>query len=76
MDQRSDWLPANRDGQLAMAKVGLPVMTANAEAWGIPPAVITDFTALTGAADTADTTAAKNETDPHTRGYGAVPGGV
>jgi hypothetical protein len=36
-------------------------MTANAEAWGIPPAVITDFTALTGAADTA-LAAAKNET--------------
>jgi hypothetical protein len=36
-------------------------MTANAEAWGIPAAVITDFTALTGAADTA-LAAAKNET--------------
>jgi hypothetical protein len=43
-----------------MAKDWLPVMTANAEAWGIPPAVITDFTALTGAADTA-LAAAKNE---------------
>jgi hypothetical protein len=44
-----------------MAKDWLPVMTANAQAWGIPPAVITDFTALTGAADTA-LAAAKNET--------------
>jgi hypothetical protein len=44
-----------------MAKDWLPVMTANAEAWSIPPAVITDFTALTGAADTA-LAAAKNET--------------
>jgi hypothetical protein len=36
-----------------MAKDWLPVMTANAEAWGISPAVITDFTALV---------ATKNET--------------
>jgi hypothetical protein len=37
MSNSTDWLPANRDGQLAMAKDWLPVMTANAEAWGIPP---------------------------------------
>jgi hypothetical protein len=46
---------------LAMAKGWLPVMTANAEAWGISPAVTTDFAALTGAADTA-AAPAKNET--------------
>jgi hypothetical protein len=44
-----------------MAKEWLPVMTANAAAWGIPPAVLTEFGVLIQTADTALITA-KNKT--------------
>jgi hypothetical protein len=57
----TDWLPRIRDGQLAMAKDWKPVMIANAEAWGIPVAVITELDGFTQAADSALMTA-KSET--------------
>ncbi|MHB9293261.1 hypothetical protein Holit_02382 [Hollandina sp. SP2] len=61
MSNRSDWLPASRDGQLAMAKDWIAVATPKAAAWNIPPAVLQDLDSLTQAADTA-LAAAKNET--------------
>jgi hypothetical protein len=53
MSTSKDWLPNDREGQLSMAKDWLPVMTANAVPWNIPVAAITEFTALTNAAEAA-----------------------
>jgi hypothetical protein len=61
MSKTTDWLPANREGQLSMAKDWKTVVTANAGAWGVPAAVITELGALTQTADTTLATA-KNET--------------
>jgi hypothetical protein len=56
-----DWWPQGRAEQLAMAKDWKAVMTANAAAWNIPAAVLTEFDALIQAAETA-LSAAQNET--------------
>ena len=61
MSQRTDWLPASRQAQLAMAKDWKAVMTVNAAAWNIPAAVITEMDALIQAAESALSTA-QNET--------------
>jgi hypothetical protein len=61
MAYNTDWLPGTREGQLAMAKDWKAVMTANAAAWNIPPAVLTYFDTLIQTAETA-LAAAKNET--------------
>jgi hypothetical protein len=61
MSTTRDWLPASREQQLAMAKDWQSVATANAQAWGIPAAVLTELSGLIQAADTALTTA-QNET--------------
>jgi hypothetical protein len=47
------WLPGNRTGQLAMAKQWLIVLATQAAVWEIPAALVTAFTALVTAADTA-----------------------
>jgi hypothetical protein len=60
MSTSKDWLPNDCEGQLSMAKDWLPVMTANAVPWNIPAAAITEFTALTNAAEAA-LAEAKNE---------------
>ena len=57
----TDWMPGTREGQLSRAKDWKAVMTPNADAWGIPPAVFTELDALITAADSALGTA-KNET--------------
>ena len=56
-----DWLPASREGQLAMARDWKSVMTAHAAEWNIPAAVLTEFDALVQAAESALETA-QNET--------------
>ncbi|MDR2742823.1 MAG: hypothetical protein LBB98_11820 [Treponema sp.] len=61
MAANKDWLPGTREGQLVMAKDWKAVMTAGADAWGIPLAAITELDALIQTADTAFA-AAKNET--------------
>jgi hypothetical protein len=61
MSQRTDWLPASRTGQLSMAQDWKAVMSANAGAWGIPAAVLTEFDGLIEASETALATAL-NET--------------
>ena len=61
MSQRTDWLATTRTGILSMAKDWKAVMTANASAWNIPAAVITELDALIQAAETALNTA-MNET--------------
>ena len=61
MSTTRDWLPASREGQLAMAKDWQSVAAANAQAWGIPAAVLTELDGLIQAADTALATA-QNET--------------
>jgi hypothetical protein len=38
MSNTTDWLPGTREGQLAMAKEWVTVMTAHAQEWGIPSA--------------------------------------
>ena len=53
MSQRSDWLPGTRKGILAMAKEWIIVMMENGQAWGLAAGVLTKFTALTEAAETA-----------------------
>jgi hypothetical protein len=61
MANRTDWLPTTRDGQLAMTRDWNSVMAANAAAWGIPAAVLTELDALFLAAESALETA-QNET--------------
>jgi hypothetical protein len=56
-----DWWPQGRAEQMAMSKDWKAVMTANATAWNIPAAVLTNFDTLIQAAETALTTA-QNET--------------
>ena len=53
MSQRTDWLPTPREGQLAMAKEWLVILTANSVAWDIPTAVQTTFSPLVSAAESA-----------------------
>ncbi|MHB9293101.1 hypothetical protein Holit_02221 [Hollandina sp. SP2] len=61
MSTTRDWLPASREQQPAMAKDWQSVATANAQAWGIPAAVLTELNGLIQIADTALATA-QNET--------------
>ena len=61
MSTTKDWLPAGRDGQLSMADDWQSVAATNAQAWGIPAAVLTELDGLIQAADTALATA-QNET--------------
>jgi hypothetical protein len=60
MATKSDWFPASRDEQLAMAKAWGSVLPAKKTAWNIPTAAITELTGLTTTADAA-LAAAKNE---------------
>ncbi|MDR1862817.1 MAG: hypothetical protein LBQ67_02735 [Treponema sp.] len=43
MSKSSDWLPASREGQPAMARDRQSVMETKAAAWGIPAAVATEL---------------------------------
>ncbi|MDR2552862.1 MAG: hypothetical protein LBD31_06845 [Treponema sp.] len=61
MSQKTDWLPGTRSGQLSMARDWKAVMTAQAAAWSIPAAAITEYDALFLAAEGALETA-QNET--------------
>ena len=61
MNQKTDWLPSDRTGQLTMAKDWHTVAGANTDAWGIPAAALQELNLLAQAADTA-LTAAKTET--------------
>jgi hypothetical protein len=38
MSQRTDWLPANREGQLAMARDWINILSGKAPPWGVPVA--------------------------------------
>jgi hypothetical protein len=61
MSTSKDWLPNDRESQLAMARNWVDVAGTNAQAWGIPPAVIQKLSGLLDTAETALNTA-KNET--------------
>ena len=61
MANRSDWLPAAREAQLAMARDWKAVMTAQAAAWSVPSFVLTELDAVFQAAENALETA-QNET--------------
>ena len=50
---RTDWLPSSREGIVRMAKVWLEKIREAAEAWGISPARLAEFEALTGKAESA-----------------------
>ena len=60
MSQKSDWLPAGRDGQLSMAKDWKNYAGPKAAEWGIPNSVIQELSALIVAAGDA-LAIAKNE---------------
>jgi hypothetical protein len=60
MSKTTDWLPASRDGQLALCRSWINIAGGNASAWGIPETVIQELTRLMQEADAA-LTAAKNE---------------
>ena len=57
MNQKSDWMPGTRAGQLAMAKDWSAVIGGKASAWSIPMDVISDFNSLLQAAQSALDTA-------------------
>ncbi|MDR1286855.1 MAG: hypothetical protein LBK08_04525 [Treponema sp.] len=61
MSQRSDWLPANRESILEMARNWQSVAGTGGSAWGIPPSVMQNFDSLIQAAANA-LAAAQNET--------------
>jgi hypothetical protein len=61
MAAKRNWFPYSREEQLAMAKNWIVIMTDQGTAWGIPAAVTTELTNVTGAADSV-LAAAKNET--------------
>ncbi|MDR1220153.1 MAG: hypothetical protein LBK73_11190 [Treponema sp.] len=61
MAATKDWLPASRDGVLAMAKDWLSVTGTKSQDWGVPASVLQNFDALTTSAESA-LDAAKNET--------------
>jgi hypothetical protein len=61
MSQRSDWLPANRESILEMARNWQSVAGTGGGAWGIPPGVMQNFGSLIQAAANA-LAAAQNET--------------
>ena len=46
MPKNTDWLPANRTGQLAMANVWQSALSAHAAAWSVPDTVISDLETL------------------------------
>jgi len=50
---RTDWLPAKRELQIAMAKNWCNVLKRAAAAWGVPPAVPAELAALCAAAEEA-----------------------
>ncbi|MDR0629075.1 MAG: hypothetical protein LBG24_05470 [Treponema sp.] len=56
----SDWFPASRDEQLAMAKNWGNILAARGTEWKVPDADVQELAALTAIADTA-LAAAKNE---------------
>ena len=62
MAHYTDWLPTTRQGQLSMANDWKAEMAANASAWNIPAAVITEFGDLIQAAETALNTAMNEAT--------------
>jgi hypothetical protein len=61
MAESKDWYPGTRAAQLAMAKKWVVVLDAQGVDWGVPAAVMTEFSALTSAADGV-LTAAMSET--------------
>jgi hypothetical protein len=61
MAYNTDWLPGDRDGQLAMAKDWVSVTGTNAHLWSIPLTAVQELGGLTEAAVAALATA-KNET--------------
>lgn len=61
MAVHKDWLPGTMEGPLLLAKDWKAVMTAREDAWGIPPAVLTELDTPIAAAAPALTTG-KNET--------------
>ncbi|MDR2069549.1 MAG: hypothetical protein LBP71_06735 [Spirochaetaceae bacterium] len=73
MAASKDWLPTTREGILAMAKDWEAVMTASADAWGIPPAVITELHARIQTAEAALCHGEKRD-HPDPRGNGPVQG--
>lgn len=67
MAQKTDWLPHSRQEQITMANNWLSIIQTgtNAVNWGIPPAVLTELSALAGDAETALKTAQNEETRTH-----------
>ncbi|GHV91633.1 hypothetical protein AGMMS50268_21360 [Spirochaetia bacterium] len=61
MAHYTDWLPADRTGQIAMSKDWQPVMNNNKTPWNIPETAVQELVTLTNGAETALNTA-KNET--------------
>jgi hypothetical protein len=61
MSQRTDWLPTNREAQLAMCRDWLDVLQASGTVWGVPADIGTALAGLGQAAETALITA-RNET--------------
>jgi hypothetical protein len=61
MSQRSDWLPASREGILTLAKDWQSVAGPKAQDWGIPASALQNLGTLTANAAAALETA-KNET--------------